>query len=127
MKTLRMILIGCLATACIWAADVTGKWTAEMQGRNGNTMTTTFNLKADGDKLTGTVSGRMGDTDIQDGKVDGDNVSFKLVREFNGNQMTTTYKGKVDGDTIHFSITMDGGPMAGQTRTVDAKRASGGA
>jgi hypothetical protein len=127
MKSLRILLIGCLAAVAIWAADVTGKWTAEMQGRNGNTMTMTMNLKADGDKLTGTVSGgRGGEAEISDGKIDGDNISFKVVREFNGNQMTSVYKGKVDGDTIHFSMTMEGGPMGGgHAREFDAKRASG--
>lgn len=126
MKVLRTLLIGCLATVAIWAADATGKWTAEMQGRNGNTMTITMNFKADGDKLTGTVSGRNGDTDISDGKVEGDSISFKVVREFNGNQMTSTYKGKVDGDTIHFSMTMEGGNMGGgHPREFDAKRAGG--
>ena len=98
MKAIRIIFAGCLAAAAIWAADVTGKWTADMQTPNGNTMTMTMNLKADGDKLTGTVSGRRGDTDISDGRIDGDNISFKVVREFNGNQMTQTYKGHVDGD-----------------------------
>jgi hypothetical protein len=127
MKSLRILLIGCLAAAALWAADVTGKWTAEMQGRNGNTMTITMNLKADGDKLTGTVSGsRGGEAEISDGKVQGDNISFKVVREFNGNQITSLYKGKVDGDTIHFSMTMEGGPMSGgQPREFDAKRATG--
>jgi autotransporter translocation and assembly factor TamB len=125
MKALRIMIIGCLAAAAIWAADVSGKWTAEMQGRNGNTMTVNMNLKADGDKLTGTVSGRGGDTDITDGKVEGDNISFKVVREFNGNQMTSVYKGKVDGDTIHFSMAMEGGQGGGQPRTFDAKRAGG--
>ncbi len=127
MKAIRILLIGTLAAAAIWAADATGKWTAEMQGRGGNTMTVNMNLKADGDKLTGTVSGRNGDTDITDGKVDGDNISFKVVREFNGNQITQVYKGKVNGDTIHFSMTMEGGNMGGgQPREFDAKRASGG-
>ena len=126
MKSLRILLIGCLAAAALWAADVTGKWTAEMQGRNGNTMTITMNLKADGDKLTGTMSGRGGETDISDGKVQGDNISFKVVREFNGNQITSVYKGKVDGDTIHFAMTMEGGSMGGgQPREFDAKRATG--
>ncbi len=126
MKAIRILLIGCLATLALWAADVTGKWTAEMQGRNGNTMTVNMNLKQDGDKLSGTISGRAGDTDIADGHVDGDNISFKVVREINGNQMTSNYKGKVDGDTIHFSMTMEGGNMGGGApREFDAKRAGG--
>jgi hypothetical protein len=121
---MRLVLAGVLATAAIWAADPSGKWTAETQGRNGNTMTVTMNLKADGDKLTGTVSGRMGDTDISDGKVDGDNVSFSVVREFNGNKIKQNYKGKLDGDTIHFTIGMEGGPGGGQERKMDAKRSA---
>ena len=126
MKALRILLIGCLAAAAIWAADVTGKWTAEMQGRNGNSMTVNMNLKQDGDKLTGSISGRNGDTDITDGHIDGNTISFKVVREFNGNQMTQSYKGTVDGDTIHFSVTMEGGNMGGgRPREFDAKRASG--
>jgi len=126
MKALRIFLIGCTAALAIWAADVTGKWTAEMQGRNGNTMTMIMNLKADGNALTGTVSGRMGETQISDGKVDGDNISFSVVREFNGNKFTQNYKGKLDGDTIHFSVSMEGGPGGGQERKFDAKRASSG-
>ena len=121
MKILKLMLAGCLATMTIMAADVTGKWTAEMPGRDGNTMTTTMNLKADGSALTGTVSGRRGDTDISAGKVDGSNVTFDVVREFNGNKMTTHYIGTLDGDTIHFTIKSEtpNGPME---RKIDAKQ-----
>ena len=61
-----------------FAADVTGKWTAEVQGRNG-AMTTTFVFKVEGEKLTGTVSGRGGDTAISDGTVKGDDLSFNVT------------------------------------------------
>ncbi len=127
MKALSVLLAGCLIAVTMWAADVTGKWTAEMQGRGGNTMTVTMNLKADGDKLTGTISGRNGDTDISDGKVDGNNISFSVVREFNDNKITQHYKGKLDGDVIHFSMTMEGGQMGSMpAREFDAKRAPAG-
>jgi|KBSMisStandDraft_5_1062788.scaffolds.fasta_scaffold196306_2 hypothetical protein len=125
MKSIsRLILAGSVALVALWAADATGKWTAEMQGRNGNAMTVNMNLKADGAKLTGTVSGRNGDTDISDGKVDGDSVSFSVVREFNGNQFKQNYKGKLDGDTIHFTVTMEGGNGGNRERTFDAHRAT---
>jgi hypothetical protein len=124
VKSLRLILAGCLATLTMMAADATGKWTADMPGRDGNTMTITMNLKADGDKLTGTVSGRRGDSDISDGKIDGDNVIFNVVREFNGNKMTQHYEGKLDGDTIHFTIKMEGGMGGGQERKLEAHRST---
>ncbi len=103
-KSLKLILAGCLAALTMAAADASGKWTAEMPGRDGNTMTITMNLKADGDKLTGTVSGRRGDSDISEGKL--------------------------DGDTIHFTIKMEGGMgggpgrKGGQDRTLDAHRST---
>ena len=124
MRTLRIVLAALFAGVLIWAADVTGKWTAEMQGRGGEAMTVTMNLKGDGNNLTGTVSGRRGESEISDGKIDGDNISFSVVREFNGNQFKQNYKGKVDGDTIHFTVTMEGGMGKGQSRSFDAKRAS---
>src|ERR1022692_2211530 len=83
------------------AADVSGKWVADVPGRNGTTQMT-FELKADGKKLTGTVGGlpnfggrgRRGgggggggvaddpsaptERAISDGKVDGNKVSFSV-------------------------------------------------
>lgn len=97
-----------------WAADVSGKWTAEIPGRQGATQTTTITLKADGAKLTGTVSGRQGDTEISDGKVSGDDISFAVVREFNGNTIKMVYKGKVAGDEIKFTRTFEGAGPGGQ-------------
>lgn len=127
MKLVRWIILAGLATFSLLAADVTGKWTAEMQGPGGNTRTVTMDLKADGSKLTGTVSGgRGGSAEISDGKVDGNDISFSVVREFNGNKMTSNYKGKVDGEVIHFNMKMEGsGPMGNMPeRQFDAKKAS---
>src|SRR5581483_6127708 len=119
MRGLQLLLAGCLMAAALWAADATGKWTAEIQGRKGNNMTVTMNLKADGNNLTGTVSGRRGETEISDGKVDGNNLSFSVVREFNGNQLKIDYKGTLDGDLIHFTVIREGGE--GQGQHFDAK------
>lgn len=87
------------------AADVTGKYAAEMQGRNG-TQSITLNLKADGSALTGSITTPRGDNPISDGKVDGDNVSFNQKMNFNGNEMVIKYTGKVEGDSIKFTRTM---------------------
>jgi hypothetical protein len=97
------------------AADVTGKWTAEVPGRGGNTQTTTFTFKADGANLTGSVGTQRGDNPISDGKIDGDNISFAQVLNFNGNEVKMTYKGVVKGDTIE--LTRDAGRGGPQTFT----------
>ncbi len=89
------------------AADVTGNWTWSRPGRNGGeAQKMTLTLKADGEKLTGSLTspGRQGGdpvkTEISEGKVKGDEVSFAVTREWNGNKMTTKYSGKVSGDTL---------------------------
>lgn len=99
------------ALAMVWAAaDVTGKWVAQVPGREGQTNETTITLKAEGDKLTGTISGRQGETAISDGKVSGDSISFNVVREMQGNSIKMVYKGKVSGDEIKFTRSFEGGP-----------------
>ena len=98
-----------LLAAASFAADISGKWTAEVQGRQG-AMTTTFVFKVEGEKLTGTVSGRGGDTPIADGMVKGDEVSFNVTRTMNGNEMKMAYKGKVAGDEIKMTRTVGDRP-----------------
>jgi hypothetical protein len=109
------------ALSLAWAADVNGKWTAQVPGRGGQTRETTFTFKAEGEKLTGTVSGMQGDNPISDGKISGDEISFTVKVSFNGNEVTLLYKGKVAGDEIKMTRTRQGGDQPGQEFT--AKRA----
>lgn len=109
------------AVALAWAADVNGKWVAQVPGRGGQTREQTFTLKAEGGKLTGTVSGMQGETPIADGTVKGDDISF--TQTFNppqGDPIKVHYVGKVSGDEIKFTRTREGSDQPGQEFT--AKR-----
>ena len=117
-------------TASAQAADPTGTWTWSTPGRNGGPdRVSTLTLKADAAALTGKISvpGRDGspvETPITDGKVDGDNVSFTLIRSYNGNSNTNRYSGVVTTDKITGkvdSVSRDGTP---QSRNWEAKRAT---
>jgi hypothetical protein len=124
MKTYRftsVVFILLLAAVAAFAADVSGKWVAQVPGRGGEMREATFTFKADGGQLTGSVTTPRGDAPISDGKIDGDDISFNQVMEFNGNQVKLVYKGKVSGDQIKFTRQREGGE-----RTVEftAKRAS---
>lgn len=127
---IRLFVLSCALVTAAFAADVSGKWTAEMPargggnggGRGGQAMTQTITLKADGDTLTGSISGRMGETQISNGKIDGDTVKFDVVREFNGNSMTMHYTGAISGDQINFKVQREGGDAP--AREFTAKRAS---
>jgi hypothetical protein len=109
-------------------ADPSGTWTwtAPSRGGGGGERKMTLKLKTEGDKVTGTLSapGRDGtprDTDIADGKLKGDEISFTVTREFNGNKMTSKYNGKVSGDSIKGKMEFE---RDGQTQSRDweAKR-----
>jgi hypothetical protein len=107
------------------AADsATGTWTWK-QDRNGQEIKSTLKLKQDGEKLTGSLTrpGRDGDvtTEISDGKVTADGVSFKVVREFNGNKFEQTYTGKVNGDKLNLKVEMERNGEK-QTRDIEASR-----
>jgi hypothetical protein len=95
--------------ALVWTADISGKWTAQVPGRDGQPQETTFTFKVEGDKLTGAVSGRQGDTPIADGKISGDEISFTVTRERQGATIKQLYKGKVSGDEIKFTRSVEGG------------------
>lgn len=121
----RMVLFAAAfvlaAVTLAWAADVNGKWVAQVPGRGGQTREQTFTLKAEGGKLTGTVTGMQGETPIADGTVKGDDISF--TQTFNppqGDPIKVRYVGKVSGDEIKFTRTREGSDQPGQEFT--AKR-----
>ena len=75
-------------------------------------------LNASGSDLTGSFEGgRGGAVDISDGTIDGNKVSFKVVREFNGNQFTQQYKGTLsDSGELNLTVSMGGGAPCGGRR-----------
>ena len=108
-------LMMAFTAATAFAADVTGAWTANMAGPNGDSMKITFTFKQDGAKLTGTAGGPMGDPmEISDGKVDGDKLSFNV--SFNG--MTIKHEGVITGDTIKLTTKSDSGDFPGMEMTL---------
>jgi hypothetical protein len=115
MKKLALAaVVFALGSVTALAADFNGKWTADVPGRNGNTQTLTFDFKVDGANLTGKVTTMRGDMDISNGKIDGDNISFDVVLNFNGNSVTQSYKGMAQPDgTIKFTRSMSGGMGGG--------------
>ncbi len=121
-------LVACLALTLAFTAqaedkkiDLNGSWKSSFTNQQGQARETIFKLKVEDGKLSGTVSGRNGETAIEDAKLAGDDVSFSVTREFNGNKVVVKYSGKVSGDTIKgkSESQRDGQP---QSRDWEAKR-----
>jgi opacity protein-like surface antigen len=105
MSFVRVLALSAVLAVSAFAADVTGKWVGKMETPNGS-RDVIFNLKQDGEKLTGSTTGRGGDTPISDGSVKGDDVAFTVVRSFNGQEFKTNYKGTVAGSDLKLKFTM---------------------
>jgi hypothetical protein len=119
MKWLLFLLALLAFTAT--AADVSGTWKGTAQTPNGP-VERTFVFKVDGNKLTGETSSDMfGKSTIEDGKVDGENISFSITVNYQGNEGKVNYKGLVEGDQIKFTVTI---PAYNQTVEYTAKRVS---
>jgi len=85
------------------AADVSGTWTAEFDTQVGK-QNYTYVLKVSGSQLIGKAKSANGETELKDGKVEGDAVTFVEMLNFQGMELKVTYKGKVvSADEIKFT------------------------
>ena len=78
--------------------NLSGKWTSTFKRSDGTPFETTLDLKQTGTTLTGSQSFNDFQSEIRDGKVDGDHVSFRIVGERDGRTVTSNYKGKIQPD-----------------------------
>jgi hypothetical protein len=103
-----VLLLAISARPVFAATDATGTWTAQMSSPDGDSFTLTFVFKQDGARLTGTVQGPQGDPlAIDNGKVDGDKLSFTV--SFNGT--TIAHEGTISGDEIKLTTKPDNDQM----------------
>jgi hypothetical protein len=92
----------------LYSADATGKWKGSIDA-GGETHDLTFDLKASGDTLTGAFSAGGQPSEIKDGKIQGDTVSFWATAEYQGQPIKLVFKGQVLESEIHFTMGLDDG------------------
>lgn len=105
MKHFRLLSLFALCALTALAAGIDGKWKATMQFGD-RTIENTYTFKADGDKLTGKLTTARGESDIQEGKITGDDITFKVTRQTPNGEVTSTYTGKLKGDELQLKTTM---------------------
>ena len=92
----------------LYSADATGKWKGSIDA-GGETHELNFDLKASGDTLTGAFSAGGQPSEIKDGKIQGDTVSFWAMSEYQGQPIKLVFKGQVLESEIHFTMGLDDG------------------
>jgi hypothetical protein len=101
----KLAVLATLALSPLLAlADVAGTWTATFTTQIGE-QTYTYVFAVDGTTLTGTAKSSLSEmpSEIKDGKVDGDMISFVENLNYQGMDLVITYKGTVAGDEIKFT------------------------
>ena len=117
MKMLRRLLTAFVLTM-LWnssalAAGIAGTWNLTVDTRAG-VGTPTLVLKQDGETLTGTYTGRFGESPINGTFKDGA-ITFSFDASGPMGSAHVTYTGKVEGETMSGDMQM--GAMTGGTFT----------
>jgi len=101
---LAVVTLLLLGIARVFAADITGTWKASFETQIGQ-QNYTYEFVVKGTTLTGKIQSEMGGAaEIQQGKVDGDKVSFVEIFKFDGNEIQITYTGRItSNDEIKFT------------------------
>jgi hypothetical protein len=82
------------------AVDAAGDWNLVVHTPQGD-MNVALSLRRAGDRLTGTMTGPAGATEIRDVTVTGNQVRFTTTVNMNGNGIETTMSGTIDGDQMN--------------------------
>lgn len=95
------------AKRVVEAAKVAGTWRFERVNDNGDTMTATLKLKQDGNKVTGTTQWADNEpVEIEQGKLEGNKLTYQVTRENNGQKWTAKYDAEVTAEAIKGTVTV---------------------
>lgn len=110
----RLALVFAFVTVlpAAWAADLNGAWKGAFDFQ-GTSIAVTLNLNSDGKTVTGTVEGLpTTPTDIHEGTLTGDTLTFWVNTDYQGQTYKLVYKGKVAADSIVFDFGTEDGSFS---------------
>jgi hypothetical protein len=103
LTTFAVANILAITAATLGAADISGKWTAVFDTQIGQ-QSYTYDFVVKESTLTGRMKSNLGESEVIDGKVDGDKVSFVEIFKLEGMDVRITYTGTVvSADEIKFT------------------------
>lgn len=100
-----VIAVSAIAATAL-AADVNGKWVGSVDTPNGP-LELTYEFKADGETLTGSVTSAMGTVALSNGKITGEKLTYDV--EIETGKITHEATVNADGTEIAVRATGDWG------------------
>jgi len=111
MNIARRLLVASLAAVAFLSsvaiaadANVTGKWTMTVTSQAG-TGSPTFDLKQEGDTVTGTYKGALGEAPVT-GSVKGNDLTLNIKISAQGQELAVVYSGKIEGDSVSGKVSL---------------------
>jgi len=89
--------------------NVTGNWQYTFTTPGGQSFEPLLKLKQEGQSITGTIAFGQNEAPLSGGKIENDEVSFKVERERDGQKFATQYTGKLEGDSIKGKVNLKWG------------------
>lgn len=99
-----------------------GTWAMEVKTDDGQSLKSTVKFSKDGEKVAGTFTGADGkEAKVEDSKLTGDELAFKISLDFDGTPLVAKFKGKLAGNAFTGKVDYD---LGGQTGNLpfEAKR-----
>ncbi len=124
MRKIITLVTGALLTLAVavpaWAqdVDVTGTWELTSESPRG-TQTSTITFEQEGPALSGTIETRMGSMPFEGGSVEGNTITFEIVRSMGERTMEMALIVQVAGDTITGTMTTPRGETPWTAKRVD--------
>jgi len=122
-QLLLAFFIGLIAALTIWSghtsggADISGTWKFSVDLEDGSHGDPTFVFKQEGDKLTGTYSGPLGEYKVT-GAVTGAKAVFGFDFTIDGEASKATYTGNIESSTkMTGTVEFRNGPRGKWTAT----------
>jgi hypothetical protein len=111
-----------LAANWVFAADLTGIWAGQQQGRQGAMEDVAFRFKMDGQALTGKMFGDEFDLPISEGSVTGDQVRFTVttINYYSKVAVKFTYTGTIKGAELE--LVRERVPPPGESAAVASRQ-----
>ncbi len=117
-KTLLAATIGLFSQAPLLAGHpIGGSWQAEFQDARGNQRTVTFHFQESEGRLEGTVVLGESSLVVEDGRVEGKTLSFKVTLSLGKTKLHLHYSGELREGVLHLVQ-----KTRGATRRLTARR-----
>lgn len=90
--------------------NAAGTWELAIIGPAGNTIPATLNIKQDGNKISGTVTSQLGESELKPTTINGSNFDATLVLSMGGQPIDAQVTGTVEGESIKGTIALPNFP-----------------